>query len=412
MNIRTRIPPSPTGIPHIGNTRTALFNYLFAKHNDGEFILRIEDTDRVRFVPDAEKAILEILNWLEITHGKNIQRQSERIEIYKKYAKELKEKNLSYEDNGAIRFKMPKTGSTKWIDAIGNKNITFENKTQEDFVIIKSDGFPTYNFANVIDDHLMEITHVLRGEEFISSTPKHIQLYKAFGWNIPVFAHLPVILGPDKQKLSKRHGAKSALDYRDDGYLKDALINYMALLGWNPGGDQEIYSVSEMIKIFDLKDINSTSPIFDPVKLDWMNQQYIQSKSNNQLKKLLVDFYPDLSKLPNETTEKLIPLVKSRIKTLKEFKEQTEIFFGTNEKSNLSPTEKRITITLFSKLEKVNDWNNNKIFEILKEVMNQNKIRMNILYKIFTGKERGLPLPETLEILGKEKALSILNQIK
>src|SRR3989344_3140961 len=200
--IRTRIAPSPTGIPHIGTTRTALFSYLFAKHHNGEFLVRIEDTDRARFVKEAQEAIIDILIWLGLTPDGEISMQSKRLSLYKEHADILKKKELAYEEDGAIRFKMPKAGITSWEDAIGKKNVVFENNTQEDFIILKSDGFPTYNFANVVDDHLMEITHVIRGSEFISSTPKHIQLYKSFGWEIPVFAHLPVVLGSDKQKLS------------------------------------------------------------------------------------------------------------------------------------------------------------------------------------------------------------------
>ena len=409
--VKTRIPPSPTGIPHIGNTRTALFNYLFAKHHGGQFILRIEDTDRARFVKDAEKAIIEILKWLDINWDGDIERQSNRLGIYKVHAEKLKKKELVYEDSGALRFKMPKTGQTTWNDAVGNKTITFENKTQEDFVIIKSDGYPTYNFANVIDDHLMEITHVLRGDEFISSTPKHIQLYQALGWNMPVFGHLPVILGHDRQKLSKRHGAKSALDFRDEGYLKDALLNYMVLLGWNPGGDKEIMTLSEMIKLFDLKDINTTSPVFDLVKLKWMNQQYIQKMSDSELKGKIKEFYPQTRDLPIEILDSLIPLAKSRMETLIDFEKLTGVFFNKIEHQDFNPDEKRIAQNLLKELSKIKDWKHEAIFNIIKEVMTINKLRMPVFYKLLTGEERGLPLPETLEILGRKKALDRLEEI-
>src|SRR5581483_333290 len=205
-NIRVRFPPSPTGIPHIGNTRTALFNYLFAKHHKGTFILRIEDTDRARLVPEAEEAIKEILNWLDMKPYE-FYKQSERLALYQKATEELLERGLARKDEGAVRFIIPKGQTVSWTDAIGNKDISFNTNDIEDFVILKSDGFPTYHLANVIDDHAMKISHVIRGDEWISSVPKHILLYKAFGWEHPVFAHLPVILGPDKGKLSKRHGA-------------------------------------------------------------------------------------------------------------------------------------------------------------------------------------------------------------
>lgn len=410
--VRTRIAPSPTGIPHIGTTTTALFNFLYARHNNGEFILRIEDTDQARFIKEAEGAILEILNWLGIEYNGAIIKQSTRLDIYRKHADLLKEKGLVYEDNGALRFKMPKTGETSWIDMIGNKTVVFANKTQEDFVIIKSDGYPTYNFANVIDDHLMEITHVARGVEFISSTPKHLQLYKSFGWTPPIFAHLPVILGNDKQKLSKRHGAKSALDYRAEGYLKDALLNYMALLGWNPGGDREIMSIDEMIKLFDLNDVNSANPIFDMQKLTWMNQQYIQNKSDDELKELLTGFSEKAKNMPEDMLSRLIPLLKSRMETLSDFEKLTGAFTGEIPEIDYDEKEKQIIKQLIKDLAEVQDWKQDNIFVKLREIMSVQKIRMNVFYKIFIGTDRGLPLPETLEILGKEKSLKRLSTIK
>jgi len=190
---------------------------------------------------------LEILDWLSINYDGKVLRQSKRLEIYKEYAKELLNKKIAYEKENAVWVKVSQDKIFSWIDLVGNKKISFSGKDQEDFVILKSDGFPTYHLANVVDDHLMEITHVIRGEEWISSTPKHIHLYQSFGWEMPQFAHLSVILGPDKAKLSKRHGAKSVLDYRDEGYVKEALLNYMALLGWNPGSDKEVMSLEEMI---------------------------------------------------------------------------------------------------------------------------------------------------------------------
>ena len=271
--VRVRIAPSPTGIPHIGNTRTSLFNYAWAKHNKGKFILRIEDTDRTRFVKGAEEAINEILNWLGLVPDETY-KQSQRLDIYKQHAEKLLDKGLAFKDEGAIRFKIPGDGETIWTDAIGNKEIAFKNETQEDFVILKSDGYPTYNFANVIDDHLMEISHVIRGDEFISSTPKHIMLYKAFGWEHPTFAHLPLILGPDKGKLSKRHGAESVLELRDQGYLPEAVTNFMAFLGWTPPSGKEILTLGEIVEEFNLKDVNLAPPIFDTAKLKFACYAY------------------------------------------------------------------------------------------------------------------------------------------
>ncbi len=407
--VRTRIAPSPTGIPHIGTTRTALFNYLFAKHHNGEFLLRIEDTDRARFVVSAQKAIIEILSWLGLQWDGEVTVQSKRLSLYIEHAEILKKKNLAYEDNGALRFRMPKNGQTSWPD--GRKTITFENKTQEDFIIIKSDGFPTYNFANVIDDHAMNITHVIRGEEFISSTPKHIQLYKAFGWKHPIFVHPPVVLGADHQKLSKRHGAKSALEYRDGGYLKEALLNYMALLGWSPGGDREIMSISEMILLFDIKDINVSSPIFDLQKLTWMNQQYIQIKSDKELKVLIKNFYPKAQELAGEILDKLMPLVKTRMATLKDFIELTGYFFAPPEITFRNEKENHAANELYSSFNKINVWDKDAIFAVFKLVMKKYEIRMPVLYYICTGSEKGLPLPESLEILGKKETIDRLGKL-
>lgn len=301
MSVRVRIAPSPTGNPHIGTAWQALFDYVFAKKNNGKFIFRLEDTDRERLVPGSVEVIKETLNWLELPYDEGPDKdggfgpyvQSERIEIYKKYADELLEKGLAYKDEGAIRFKVAKEGETSWTDLIGNKKITFKNETQEDFVILKTDGYPTYNFANVIDDHLMEISHVIRGNEFVSSTPKHLMLYQAFGWTPPEFAHLPVLVGADRSKLSKRHGAKSALEFRDEGFLREAILNFLALLGWTHPEGREIFSLEEMIQVFDLKDFNSASAYFDITKLEWMNGEYIRKMSDEELAKRLEEFLPD-----------------------------------------------------------------------------------------------------------------------
>ncbi len=404
--VRVRIAPSPTGIPHIGNTRTALFNYLFAKRHNGVFILRIEDTDQARIVPGSEKALYEILTWLGLVWDEKYV-QSKRKDIYQKHALLLQEKGIAYEDDGALRFRMPKTGESAWADAIGSKEISFQNSMQEDFVILKRDGFPTYNFANVIDDHLMGITHVIRGDEFISSTPKHIQLYKAFGWEYPIFAHLPVILGPDHQKLSKRHGAKSALDYRGEGYLKEALLNYMALLGWNPGGDKEIMSLDEMVTLFDLPGVNTASPIFDAKKLLWMNGVYIRQAKPDELK---LKIKSQNAKVGDELLDKLIPLTQTRMETLSDFYTLTQHFFE-EPKITLDEKEKKIAHDLFVGLQAIDLWKNETIFPVLKKVMQENNIRMPVLYKIITGESSGLPLSESLEILGKDKTIKRLKRL-
>ncbi len=413
-NVRVRIAPSPTGIPHIGNTRTALFNYLFAKHHGGTFILRIEDTDRTRLVSGSEEALYEILKWLGLFWDEKYT-QSERLDIYKEHAQTLKEKDLAYEDNGAIRFRMPKDETTDWTDAIGNKKISFQNKDQEDFVILKSDGFPTYNFANVIDDHLMNITHVIRGDEFISSVPKHLQLYKSFSWEPPILAHLPVILGSDKTKLSKRHGAKSALDYKKEGFLKEAVLNFMVLLGWNPGGDKEILSLSEMIELFDLSGVNSASPIFDQKKLAWMNGVYIRKSQISSpvggLKSQIVAYDEKLKNVDEVLLDKVIPLAQTRIDTLADFYPLVQHFFE-EPKIGMEEKERAIARKLNTAFLKIEQWKKDIILAALKNVMQEENVRMPILYTVLTGKPSGLPLPESLEILGKETVLKRLSNLR
>lgn len=333
MNVRVRIAPSPTGSPHIGTAWQALFDFMFAKKNNGKFILRIEDTDRVRYVAESEKEIFETFRWLGFIFDEGPKeggefgpyRQSERLDIYKTHAQDLVKKELAYEDEGAIRFKTTKMGETSWIDLVGGKRITFPNNTQDDFVILKSDSYPTYNFANVVDDHLMEITHVIRGNEFVSSTPKHLMVYKSFGWTPPQFAHLPVLVGEDRSKLSKRHGAKSALEFKKDGYLREAILNFLALLGWSHPKGKEIFDLDEMIELFDFKDFNPSSAFFDVTKLDWINGEYIRRMSDVELEKRLDEYlvdHPAKGKL-----KPLIPLVKERIKKLSDFIPLTYFFF-------------------------------------------------------------------------------------
>ncbi len=399
--IKVRFAPSPTGIPHIGNTRTALFNFLFAKKNKGKFILRIEDTDKKRFVKEAEKAIYEILQWLGISWDEKYV-QSERIDIYKEHAEILKKKKLAYEDDGALRFKMPKSGETKWTDAVGQKEISFKNEMQEDFIILKSDGYPTYNFANVVDDYLMGITHVIRGEEFISSTPKHVQLYKAFVWNQPIFAHLPIILGKDKSKLSKREGAKSVLEYREDGYLKEAILNYMALVGWTPPNEREQMGVSEMTEVFDLKDINTANPIFDTQKLEWFNGVWIRTIKD--FSERLMEFYKQDSQvikvLKSDKSKIWINAAKSRMKTLKDFKKLISI--KKKKKYTMEEKQKAEKLLEFLKKELGENWNGEKLLSAIKDFSSSEKASFKKIYYLMTGKEQGIGILELNEIYGKD----------
>jgi len=459
--VRTRIPPSPTGQDiHIGNLYTALINYTFAKKYKGKFIIRIEDTDRERFQEGAEKKILSSIKafGLDYDEGPDIggpfapYRQSERLAIYKKYAKDLIEKGVAYycfcskERLVKLReMQIKENKKTKYdkycllnvknaneriekkesyvirLNVPPNKKITFDDKIRgeitidsneiDDQVLLKSDGYPTYHLGVVVDDHLMEITDIIRAEEWISSTPKHVLLFQAFGWEQPSFAHLPILRNPDKSKLSKRKNPVWASWYLEEGILPEAVLNYLALLGWSHPEGKEIFSLQEFISLFKLEDVKPVGPVFDLTKLKWMNQQYILKSTDGQFKKMIKDFSAIAREMPDETFLKLIPLLKSRMETLSDFEKLTSVFHGKSNLVSFDEKEKQIATELYQKLSEIKTWKHDMIFLNLKEVMSKNKIRMNIIYKIFTGEERGLPLPETLEILGKEKSLSRLIEV-
>ncbi|MGA2911205.1 MAG: glutamate--tRNA ligase family protein [Candidatus Levyibacteriota bacterium] len=404
--VKVRFAPSPTGIPHVGNTKAALYNFLFARANGGEFILRIEDTDRKRVVAGAEKAILEILEWLGLHYDGKPIHQSERLEIYKKYVQELVDKKIAHKKEGAIWIKIPEDKTFEWIDKIGNKTIKFLGKDVDEFVILKSDGFPTYHLANVVDDHLMGITDVIRGEEWISSTPKHLYLYESFSWPVPNFAHMPVILGPDKTKLSKRHGAKSVLDYRNEGFVKEALLNFMALLGWNPGGDQEKMDLNFMVKNFKLEDVNAASPIFDIKKLEWMNGVWIRTLAEkNELKERLADFYKDdekiQAKLNDKGAEILITAAASRMKTLVDFQNIISIV----RQRKMTKEEKEIAVKIHDFLMQElgeENWENEKFLAALKNFSKTENVPFKLIYFLLTGKEQSIGLLELNQIYGRE----------
>ncbi|MBU2575678.1 glutamate--tRNA ligase [Patescibacteria group bacterium] len=386
--IRTRFAPSPTGTPHVGNIRTALFAYLFAKHYKGSFIVRIEDTDQSRAEQGSVRTILDALDWLglDIDEGvvsetestsakatadfqekgdKGPYTQSKRLKIYQEYAQKLIDSKHAYycfcsqerlsvlremqkQDKKpprydghclnlnpreikaklvaktpfVIRMKIPE-GETEFRDLVKGK-ITIKNETIDDQVLLKSDGFPTYHLASVVDDHLMEITHVLRADEWIASTPKHVLLYKYFGWDEPKWVHLPIILGEDKSKLSKRHGAVSILEYRKQGYLADAMINFLALLGWNPKTNQEILSREELIKQFDVEKINKNNPIFEVKKLNWMNKQYIKTIDPEKAHRLIyeLDEISDNAMVffrKRDVFDKALDIAKDRMEKLADF---------------------------------------------------------------------------------------------
>lgn len=412
--VRTRFAPSPTGAMHIGSVRTALYAYLVARKNKGEFSLRIEDTDRTRLVQGSVEDIIETLKWFGLDFNGEVTYQSKRKDIYKEHAQKLVEKGLAYEQDGAIWFKTEKTGKTSITDLVGKRKIEFDNSTQNDFVILKSDGFPTYHLAHVVDDHLMETNPVIRGAEWISSIPKHVQLFKGFGWDAPQYAHLPIILGPDKSKLSKRHGAKAASEFRKDGFLPEAILNYMLLLGWTPKENKEILSLEEMTSAFDLSGVHIANPTFDIHKLEWMNGEYIRKMSDEELTKRLQEFLVDHP--AKDRIALVVPLIKERIKSLSDFVPLTDFLWEAPEYENEEFEKLKIKNVsealkkILGELEKMQKPWNSEIFEkIFRKLAEDLKISATQIFQLIriaiSGQTVTPPLFESIQILGEEETI-------
>jgi len=457
--VRVRIAPSPTGYPHIGTIYQALFNYAFAHHYKGQFLVRIEDTDRARLVEDAEDAIFNALDWFGLTEDESPRkkgefgpyRQSERLDLYHEYAQQLidaggaefayypKEdagkKEHDYKNSPRVSIQNAKTASPGSVkEMIENKDkfgdwvvrlvvpkdktivvedgirgiVEFDSNGVTNQVLLKSDGFPTYHLAVVVDDHLMQITHVLRGEEWLSSAPKHVLIYDYFGWKKPQFFHTAVLRNPDKSKLSKRQGHTNVSWYKEEGFLQEAILNFLALLSWSHPEEKEIFSLGEFISLFDFKDIKPVGPVFDITKLEWMNGVYIREMDTDMLMQRLIAFDDSLQALDTELFKKLIELTKTRMKTLKEFKEQVMPFFE-RQKLEFSDQEKEMRQKLSDRLQSIQNWSNENIVEILKAFTKENGVNFKSLYKITIKKEFGLPLGNIFEIIGKEKTLSLLS---
>lgn len=403
--VRTRFAPSPTGIPHVGNIRTALFDKFFATANNGTFILRIEDTDQARKMEGAVESIKDSLTWLGAEWDEYAV-QSEHIGEYKQIADELVKNGHAVEENGAVRFIVSHEGPPiTWIDTVGNRTVTFQRNEIENFIILKKDGFPTYHLANVIDDHTMEISHVIRGEDWVSSTPKHILIYEALGWVPPIFAHVPNVLGVDGKKLSKRHGAKSVLEYKDEGILPQALLNYLMLLGWSPKNDREIISKDKISQEFNLDKVNVGPATFDARKLLWMNGEYIRMTGIKDLQNALLSFDPTVREIPD--FEKYIPLAQTRMKTLADFKDM--VVNNTNYK--YSDSEKKTAVEFAKVLLAVSDWNKDTISKAIFEFRDIQKLSMKNMYTLLTGKPQGLPIAEKLEIEGKDVTIHRLSAL-
>ncbi|MBG7617168.1 MAG: glutamate--tRNA ligase [Chloroflexi bacterium] len=472
--VRVRYAPSPTGYPHMGNIRSALFNWLFARHHGGSFIVRIEDTDRARLVEGATESILDSLKWLGMDWDEGPQAggdygpyfQSERKEFYRQAAEQLVSQGKAYycyctpkrleemraeqtknklppgydkhcrelsgkdaticQTDGAgrvIRFKSPLEGKTSFTDLIRDE-VTFENAKLDDFVILKSDGFPTYHLASIIDDNLMKISHVLRAEEWISSTPKHIQLYEAMGYDKPQFAHLPMLLGADRSKLSKRHGAVSLTDYRQQGYLPEAILNFLALLGWALDDKTEFFSQKELVKHFSLERVNKTAAIFNVEKLEWMNGVYIRNLKPDDLAARLIPVLerdlPATVKRPldKDYVVRIAPLVQERIKTLNDVTELTDFLFldkldyGTDmligKKMDAAITRGALEAAQ-DKIEASVDFSEEGLENTLRPLAEELGLKAGQLFGAlrgaFTGRKVTPPLFGIMLVLGKETCL-------
>lgn len=481
MKIRTRFAPSPTGYLHIGSLRTALFSYLLAKKNKGDFILRIEDTDQERYVVGAVEKLVETLNRVGLSPDEGVlgqdkekgkygpYTQSKKLPLYKKIAEELIASGYAYKcfcssdrlkklrteqqskkqvprydghcrnlapeekvgDNYVIRFKIPDDKTIESLDLI-HGSIKVQSTDLDDFVILKSDSYPTYHLANVVDDHTMKITHVIRGEEWIPSLPKHILLYQALGYELPKFIHMPLLLNPDRSKLSKRQGDVAVEDFLVKGYLPEALINYAVLLGWNPGDNREIFSLKELIKEFSLEKINKASGVFDVNKLNWFNAEYIRNiiKQGGEDYKKLIQLSKTFLPTHEDRVEDVLKLFGSRINYLSELTNLTSSLWELPEypakilifkKSDQEKTNRGLQVALAS-LSQLKDkqWTEEELKTILQDLTKSNNLNPGDVFwplrVALTGLEQSPSPTEILEFLGKEESIKriekALNKLK
>mgnify|MGYP005838497135 CR=1 FL=1 len=463
--IRTRIAPSPTGEDiHIGNLYTAYINYIFAKQHNGKFIVRIEDTDRTRYVEGAEEKIHSSLNAYGIVNDEGVTqggdygpyRQSERLETYKKYAEELISKGKAYYcicskerlddvrkgmqekkqiprydkhclarqdevkkeiENGSeyvIRLNVPENTEVIFKDAIRGE-VKINTNNIDDQVLMKSDGFPTYHMAVVIDDHLMEISHVIRAEEWISSTPKHVLLYQSFGWELPVFAHLPILRNPDKSKLSKRKNPVWASWYLAEGFLSEAVLNYLSLMGWSHPEEKEIFSQEEFREVFTIERVQPVGPVFDIRKLTWMNGQYIMKLSDNELKGKIMSFYEDKN-LPEQIVVASVPLVKERMKTLKDYWTLAAFLFQKPTEYEVDLSDKKEILTkVYETLKAIGEWKAETIGKKMQDTATKEEVPFGTFFMMLrvavSGKKVSPPLNESMELLGKDETLKRIGSL-
>ena len=469
--IRTRFAPSPTGRMHVGNLRTALYTYLIAKHEGGDFILRIEDTDQERHVEGAEGIIYRTLEKTGLIHdegpdkdggyGPYVQSERQKAGIYMEYAKKLVEKGEAYycfctqerlnslkkTVNGeeimvydkhclhltkeevepnlkagkpfVIRQNNPKEGTTTFHDEIYG-DITVDNAELDDMVLIKSDGYPTYNFANVVDDHLMKITHVVRGNEYLSSSPKYNRLYDAFGWKVPVYVHCPTITNEEHKKLSKRSGHSSFEDLLEQGFLTEAIVNFVALLGWSPTDNQEFFTLEELVKAFDYHNMSKSPAVFDMTKLRWMNGEYIKKMDDGKFFELAKPYLEAAIKKPLDL-KKIAGMVKTRIETLCDIADQVDFFEEMPEYSADMYIHKKMKTTKENSLETLkevlpileeqDDFSNDALFEALSKYVADKGVKTGfVMWPIRTAVSGKQITPagatEIMEIIGKEESLT------
>jgi len=472
--VRTRFAPSPTGFPHVGNIRTALFAWLFARHNGGSFIVRIEDTDVARRVEGAVETILNSLRWLgldwdegpEVGGDYGPYFQSQRLDKYQAVARQLVEqgdayycycsperlkemraeqvrrkqppgydrhcRELSREERArkeaegitpVVRFKTPLEGQTRFNDLIWGE-VVFENNTLDDFVMLKSDGYPTYHLANVVDDHFMEISYVIRAEEWLSSVPRHVLMYRALDFEPPQFAHLPMILGSDRSKLSKRHGAVSVTEYYEQGYLPEAMVNFLALLGWSLDDKTEILSRQELIDSFSLERVSRTAAIFNGDKLNWMNGVYIRNLTPDQFYRavephLMMDKAAGEAVVASEGyVRSVLPLVQERAKTLAEVAELAQFFFTEEldyapdlliDKNMSRESTAEILKTSQQRLEQLKVFDAESLEALLRPLAVELGLKTGQLFGALrtavTGRTAAPPLFQTMAVLGKERCL-------
>jgi len=421
--VRVRFAPSPTGYLHIGSARTALFNYLYARSRGGEFILRIEDTDKKRSKKVYVEEILASLKWLGLEWDGKPHLQSKRLKIYKAYAKRMLDQDLAYEGKGgAVLFRMPKEKVV--IADLVHGDIEFDTTLQDDLVMMKSDGSATYNFACVVDDIEMGITHVIRGDDHISNTPKQLALYKALGIYPPKFAHIPLILGEDRSRLSKRHGATSISEYKALGYIPDGVMNFMALMGWSPGGNREVLSREEIKRIFSLQRVGTTGSMFDENKLNWMNGQHIKQIDTNVLIDILKPYFKKAGylrkKISRNDLKDIVRLFKTRAKTLADFCYQSEYVFITKVKYDKEAVKKflkrkelkYIFGLIIKDLEKVRPFNAERIEAACRDLIAKLGIASgDLIHPIrvaITGRSVSPGLFEVIQILGKKTTIARL----